>query len=148
MKTQHIALNPFTLDAKAHSKSFALVCPEPTLTVQSDAQQSDINYIVNQFINTGELPYGLAVPEYADYSDIPNDYQAALNFVNDANNTFMEYPANIRAEFDNDPAKFLDFVRDPANRERAISFGFIDSSSTDGLPIPENGTSPDNGTGA
>lgn len=148
MKTQHIALNPFTLDAKLHSKSFALTCPEPTRTVQADAQQADINYIVNQFINTGELPYGLAIPEYNDYTDIPNDYQAALNFINAANDTFMEYPAHIRSEFDNDPAKFLDFVRNPDNIVRTRELGFANPLPAGGLPISEPGTSTEPGTGA
>lgn len=148
MKNVHFALNPFAIDPKAHSKQFSLTCPEPTLTVQADAVQADINFIVNQFIDTGMLPYGNQIPEFADYTDIPSDYQSALNFINQANDVFMEYPAQIRSKFDNDPHKFLEFVRDPANVEKAKAYGFYGSLSADGLPISDNGSSSNDEPGA
>ena len=38
---------------------------------------------------------------------------------------FMTVPAHIRAEFDNDPAKFLAFVQDDANTEKMREMGLL-----------------------
>lgn len=121
MKT--IVLNPFTIDPDVHSSEHKLDGFEPTLTVQADKEQSDINYIVKQFGLTQSLPYGMAVPEYADYSDIPNDYHAAMNFIRDSDDGFMQLDASVRSRFDNDPGAFLDFINDPANQDEAIKLG-------------------------
>lgn len=118
-------LNPFTLDPDAHSDAHGLFCDDESLTVQADAAQADINNIVKQFGLSLELPYGLAVPEYADYTSIPNDYHAAMNFIKDADSVFMEMPANIRADFNHDAGQFLDFVDNPDNYDKAISLGLV-----------------------
>lgn len=123
--TKTVVLNPFTLDLDSHSDSHGTANNEPSQTVQADLEQSDINFIVKQFGMTHSLPYGVAVPVYDDYSDIPNDYHAALQLVSDSNSTFMEYPADVRTRFDNDPGKFLEFVHDPSNYEEASSLGLL-----------------------
>jgi phage internal scaffolding protein len=137
-----VVLNPFTLDADVHSASFGLVCDDPSLTVQADVEASDINSIVRKFGITHELPYGLAVPEYADYSNIPNDYHAAMSYINESNDVFMNMPANVRSRFSNDPGLFLDFVQNPSNRDEAISLGLVPSPPTDGFPTPADPSPP------
>jgi len=106
-------------------KNAAIECLDPSLTVQADRESSDINFIVKQFGVTGRLPYGVAVPEYADYSAIPNDYHQALQFIDDLGDAFLEMPAQVRARFDNDPGLFLDFVNASENYEEAISLGLV-----------------------
>lgn len=132
-------LNPFTIDPDSHSSDHSISFPDPSLTVQSDAAQADINYIVKQFGLTHELPYGLAVPEYADYSDIPNDYHAAMSFVKDADDTFLTMSADVRSRFKNDAGLFLDFLSDASNHDEAVSLGLVPRTEppipTDGLPI-------------
>jgi hypothetical protein len=44
----------------------------------------------------------------------------------------MALPANIRSRFDNDPAKLIDFMENPANREEAESLGLVNKSE----PVP------------
>jgi len=135
-------LNPFTLDADKHSLSHSIYFDpdeDPSLTKQADLETSDINYIVDQYIKNDVLPYGVKIPEYIDYSNVPNDFHAAQQFMLDANDLFMEYPADVRSRFDNDPGKFLEYFRDDANREEAIRMGFIDTpvgtaSGTDAKP--------------
>jgi len=142
-----LVLNPLTLDPDAHSDAFGLSDFGPSKTVQADAADSDINNIVARFGLTAELPYGVQVPEYADYSDIPNDYHAAMMYINDSDDAFMQLPADHRARFDNDPGRFLDFMSDASNRDEAISLGYIppplstDQAKPDsGLPSPDGGT--------
>lgn len=119
-----LVLNPFTLDGDSHSASHSYECIGDSLTVQADAKNADINYIVAQFGLTEQLPYGNAVPEYIDYSDIPNDYHAAMIYVKDTDNLFMQYPADVRSRFNNDAGLFVNFVSDPANYDEAVKLGF------------------------
>ncbi|WNK14534.1 MAG: internal scaffolding protein [Microvirus sp.] len=123
--TKIIVLNPFTLDLDVHSNLHSTTFDDVSLTSQNDVQQSDINYIVKQFGLTHELPYGRSIPEYADYTDIPNDYHAARQYIDELNDAFMAYPAEIRSRFENNPANLLDFLNDNNNRDEALQLGFI-----------------------
>lgn len=127
MSIKTVVLNPFSIDSDAHSDAHALVVPvdELSLTKQSDAQSADINFIVKQFGVTQALPYGIAVPEYADYSDVPNDYHAAMNFISDSQDAFMQMPAALRSRFENDAGLFVEFFNDPANVDEARSLGLL-----------------------
>ncbi|WNK14501.1 MAG: internal scaffolding protein [Microvirus sp.] len=123
--TKITVLNPFTLNLDDHSLNHSTSFDDISLTVQNDVQQSDINYIVKQFGLTHELPYGRSIPEFADYTDIPNDYHAARQYIDELDDAFMAYPADIRTRFDNNPANLLDFISQQSNREEAIKLGFI-----------------------
>lgn len=91
---------------------------EDSLTNQSDAQEADINILVRKFGITGQLPQitGLQ-PLYGDFTS-GDDYRTMLDKVKAANEAFQQIPANIRKEFDNDPAKFVDFASDEKNIEK------------------------------
>lgn len=138
-----LVLNPFTLDSDSHSFNHGLKCEDVSLTVQSDAEEADINTIVRKFGITHQLPYGNQVPAYIDYSDIPNDYHAAMNFIRDSDSHFMDLPSNLRSRFDNDAGKFLEFVSNSANREEAVKLGLVPPlSSADGSSPPLDSEPP------
>lgn len=147
MKTP--VLNPFTLDSDSHSSTHGIEFKDPSKTVQSDARQADINEIVKQFGVTGQLPYGNAQPVFDDFTSFPTDYHTALNYINEADGAFMELPASVRTEFDNDPGKLLSFVADGSNRARAVELGLVPPplpedapQGADGLPPSSDGDNP------
>lgn len=109
-------------DLVARSKASALSCDDPSLTVQSDMEDADINVIVRRFGVTGELVGGVRLPSYADYDQV-FDFRTAQQALIDARDAFMELPARLRARFDNDPQQFLEFVVDPANVDEAVALG-------------------------
>lgn len=115
MKTT--VLNPFTIDPDAHSLAHGSFNDSPSLTVQSDKDASDINNIVRQFGLTGGLPYGKLTPFFDDVSEFPTDYHSAMNFVLEAQEGFMSYPAEVRSRFDNDPGNFIAALNDPNQQE-------------------------------
>ena len=105
------------------------------MTQQHQKEQCDINLIIKRatagevitHVNTFEEQFGDATG--ADFKD-------AMDFVTNAQNAFNELPSKIRARFDNNAEKLLQFMEDPGNREEAISLGLIDkdrSIDTDGL---------------
>jgi len=116
--------SPFNLP-KDWNLDSKIECSDPSLTVQADRDQADINEIVRRFGVTGQLPYGVKVPAYDDYAEIPMDYHTALNLVLDADQSFLEMPAEVRFRFNNDAGSFLDFVHNPDNYDEAVKLGIV-----------------------
>ena len=58
-----------------------------------------------------------------------------MNAVREASEGFMELPAKLRAQFDNDPQLFLEFVADDANRDKAVELGLIKAPAADPGPM-------------
>jgi phage internal scaffolding protein len=119
---------PYNYDLKAASVATGLNCPEPTLAKQEFKDDADINNIMYKFGVTGELPQ---VPgsAYGDFSSTMS-YHDMQNTIIAAQNAFKTLPASVRATFDNDPANVIDFLNDPANRDKAIELGLVDGKIT------------------
>ena len=114
----------YNYDRDAVSRETALHCEDESLAVQSERDECDINTIVKRFGLTGELPGDLAIPQSGDFSGLP-DFHAAMNMVREAQEEFMRVPADIRARFNNDPQRLMDFVHDEANRDEARKLGLL-----------------------
>lgn len=107
---------------------------EPSMTEQHFKDECDINNIVATYQATGVLPSGNREPLFGDFADFPQDLQSSQAYFDDAHERFMQLPAQLRKEFDNDPVKLLAFIADSNNRDRAIELGLIDK------PAPANST--------
>lgn len=116
--------NPITYDRDKNSDLAKFVFVKPSRTQQSFKSECDINNILRQFNVTGQLPTGSVQPQYGDFSGI-TDYQSALNAVMAAQDSFLALPAKVRARFDNDPALFVDFASNEANRDEMKALGLF-----------------------
>ncbi len=116
--------NPITYDRDKNSDLAKFVFTGPSRTKQSFRDECDINNILRQFNVTGQLPVGSVQPQYGDFSGI-TDYQSALNAVMAAQDSFLALPAKLRARFDNDPALFVEFASDEANRDELKALGLL-----------------------
>jgi len=121
---------PYNYDRDAASNESGLVCLEPTLAQQHFKDECDINYVLKTFGVHG-LQVSPLEPRYGDFTDVV-DYHSALNSIIAAEDGFMALPADLRTRFDNDPAKLIDFLGNPANREEAESLGLV----TKAEPVP------------
>lgn len=101
-----------------------LECLDPSLAQQSFKDDADINVMLERFKVTGVMPQGVVMPTYGDFTGV-SDYRTAVAAINKAQNAFMDMPANVRARFDNDPQKFLEFFADGKNREEAERLGLV-----------------------
>jgi phage internal scaffolding protein len=115
---------PYNYDVDKVSDETGLACLDPSLAQQNFKDESDINYIVRQFGLTGELPGQAISPQYGDFTGVL-DYHSAVNAVLAAQDEFMDLPAQMRARFDNDPSKLIDFLGNEENREEAIKLGLV-----------------------
>ena len=99
-----------------------LDCKDKSLARQSMKQEADINYIVRKYQKTGVIEHLKKYEgEYGQFDAI--DFHEAMNVVAEANSMFETVPSEIRARFDNDPGKFLDFVTDEKNRDEMVELG-------------------------
>jgi phage internal scaffolding protein len=116
--------NPITYDRDKNSALATICFSKPSLTKQSFRDECDINNILRKFNVTGQLPVGSVQPQYGDFSGI-TDYQSALNAVMAAQDSFLALPAKVRARFDNDPALFVEFASDEANKDEMKALGLL-----------------------
>lgn len=82
---------------------------EPSMTKQSFKDECDVNQILARFQRTGVVDHLAKHEARYGFADSVS-YHEAQNLVAEAQSMFNELPAAARAEFDHDPAKFLDFV--------------------------------------
>lgn len=95
-------------DRNAASRAAGLGPFEESRTVQSDAQEADINVIVARFGLTGLMPQNVRPPIEADFVDI-YDFHSAMQAMRAATESFDSMPAKVRERFNNDPGLFVDF---------------------------------------
>ena len=109
----------------------------PSLTKQSFQEECDVNRIMKRFEKTGLMEHvNTFGGAYGDYTSVPQDYQACLDQVREAQEMFMTIPAKVRAQFDNDPGAFLAFVGDPANAEEMVKMGLANPPPAEQEPVP------------
>lgn len=102
-------------------------------TKQSFKDDCDINIVVERHARTGFLNTIQAPPPmYLDLASV-QDWKTAMDHMTSMNTYFMELPAAVRAEFDNDPAKFTDFLaaHDAHEQLKDLGLAAIDEIATD-----------------
>lgn len=119
-----------------------LECKDESLAQQQFKDDVDINVLLERFKITGQMPQGVVMPTYGDFTGV-SDYRTAQEAIRRARDSFMQLPAELRAKFDNDPQKLLEFVSDEKNRDKAVELGLVQARVSGGI----GGVAPD-GDGA
>lgn len=107
-----------------------LECLDPSLAQQSFKDEVDINLLLEKFKVTGQLPPGVRLPQYGDFTGV-SDYASAMKVVLRAQDDFMKLPAEIRSRFGNDPQAFLDFCSDKENLPELRRMGLAPEAVVD-----------------
>jgi phage internal scaffolding protein len=102
-----------------------------SLTKQAPVGASDINAIMKKARKTGLMPMAMNERQalFGDFSQV-GTYHEALNAIENANSQFMALPSDIRNEFENDPQKFMEFMSDENNLDKAVEMGLVDLPAT------------------
>lgn len=98
--------------------------PENGLTQQHFRDEVDVNTIVRRFGVSGVVPVARELAEYGDFSEV-GSFHDAMNAVTSGREAFARLPANLREQFDNDPAVFWEALQDPANDEEFVKLGVL-----------------------
>lgn len=114
---------------------------DKALTQQQFRDECDINRIVKN-ATRGIAPRFQArgVPQYGDFSQVP-DLMGAYELVQRAEAAFMNLPAELRLELDNDPANINQLTQ-----EQVIRFKLGKEAPPSQLPPPAPGQGATGGT--
>lgn len=128
-----------TLYDEGMKPSPGIVFTEPSITDQSQCQESDINYIVKKYadgrtgITTLDLGADAGVLQYGD-TLLPGDYETALDLINAVNEEFYELPSQIRAEFNHNPKELINALADPRQKVRLQALGLLRENTSEAAP--------------
>ena len=107
-----------------------------SLTQQHFKKETDIVHIIKKYDRTGIIEHvARGVASYGDYTEV-NEYREALDMVNNANASFMELPAEVRAMFSNDAGAFFEFATDPKNKTKMQELGLAEKPAGDPTSSP------------
>ena len=113
----------------------------PSLTVQDEKDETDINYIVNKYADGQK---GIATLDLGDSSQyaflqfgdatLPGDYSTALELVSGVREEFYSLPAYVRAKFGHDPMNFINQLNNPETLEYLKQQGLYGRNYTSDEP--------------
>lgn len=100
-----------------------------SMTQQHFSDDADINTIMRKYSSHGIPPGMVDSPgSFGDFTG-SSDYLTSHLKVLEAQKRFMELPAEVRAHFDNDPAKLLDAVYNPTRKGELVKLGLVTLTS-------------------
>lgn len=126
----------FNKSPRTYSIAFPSVSP---FTKQEFKQEADINVIMSRYLATGEVPViNQRAPQYLDVSE-GFDFVTMQHQVLEAQALFSELPSTLRERFGNNPALFIEYCADPANRPEMSKLGLLKTQAGPALPAGEAG---------
>ena len=122
----------------------AILDGEDILVEQSHKDEVDINKIIKRHgIDLINKTAALQAPTM-QFDDVTgNDFQEAMNIILKAEGTFNSLPSELRKQFDNSPAQYLDFVQNPANSDQLIEMGLQNAPEPAPEPVQVVVTNPE-----
>lgn len=108
--------------------------PAEGRTKQSFKNECDINQIMARYQKTGVLDFTAKhAPQYGDATGL--EFREGLDVLQRAREMFADLPAKLRAQFNNDPGEFLDFVHNPENVEEMRQMGLLMPEPSQATPL-------------
>ena len=106
-----------------HDRRPTIACDPESGAKQAFKDECDINNIMLKYRATGLVTHLAANRgRFADVSEV-SSYRDAIDMVRSTRDFFFGLPAAMRADFDNNPAFFLDFISNPANADEVARLG-------------------------
>lgn len=103
---------------------FGIEFTMPSLAVQDEKDETDINYIVNKYADGQKGIMTLDLGDSSQYAylqfgdaTLPGDYSTALELVSGVREEFYSLPARVRAKFGHDPMNFIGQLNNPETLE-------------------------------
>lgn len=96
-----------------------------SMTQEHFREETEILNIIRRHDRNGVIDHinkGTAI--YGDFSEI-TDYRDMIHKLREADSAFAQVPSDIRKRFENDPAKFFNFVTDQNNHAQLKQMGLV-----------------------
>lgn len=119
----------FRTPYKNHVKVVKDFTDSESLTQQSEAEFTTIRAYIDKYTRLGVLgnPARISEAEFGDFASLPRDYGEAVELVQSVNEAFRALPAQVRARYGEDPARFANALSDPAEIAALAAEGLIQS---------------------
>lgn len=114
---ENLIRHPYNRDT--WSKQAVDFTDDPGRTKQADEEACNINNIMKRYTQRGILPFQRGDFQYGNFIDAPT-YIESMQKISEAQEAFNSLPAALRSRFENDAAKFLEFVQDPGNADEMV----------------------------
>lgn len=102
------------------------------LTEQAHKDETDINHILADYRRTGLIKH--ARKHEGAYDDVTaTDFQQSMIIIAETKSMFEGLPSEVRKDFNNNPADFLNFVQNPKNEQKLSQMGIL--KGNDGINI-------------
>lgn len=109
---------------------------EKYLVEQSHKAEVDINQIVKRHGGRVELIAATQNIQQMRFDDNPtNDFQEMMTMMIKGREAFESLPSEVRNHFGNDPAEYMDFVRNPENEPQLRDWGLMNPPEPDPVPV-------------
>lgn len=108
-------------------------------TIQAPESETNINMIIDRAVKGNLVMMNQREPRYGDFSSGFNFTETQMR-IKAFESNFERLPSELRARFDNDPAKLIEFASDPANKEEAIKLGILPKEQVVEPVAPAGGT--------
>lgn len=114
---------------------------EVSLTRQADKDACDINVIIKKCQKSGVVPFFLDANAMYGNFESGLDFHALMSRCEAAKQQFDLLPAAVRARFDHDAGKAIDWLSDPKNDVEAVKLG-LKPKSVLPVDVPAPVTAP------
>lgn len=114
------------------------------MTQQHFRDECDLNKIVQRALQTGDMTI-FTTQQRGEFYDasVVSDYADAMAMIDDVNDDFSSLPSAVRAQFGNDVSKYVEWMSDPANWEKAVELGLLETAEPlAGSPSKDSGVPP------
>lgn len=108
--------------ATTKHKRFPITFAKKGRTKQAHKNESDINLIMAKYVRTGVIEHARKFADNYGFATAV-DFHEAMNLISEANQMFDALPSKIRAQFDNEPKRFLAFCEDDENAAKLLEMG-------------------------
>ncbi len=106
-------------------------------TKLSMQKECDINQIMAKYQKTGLIDhFAKHGGDYGFASAV--SLHEAMNIVTKAEQMFDDLPSKARSRFEGDPARFLEFVQNPANQQEMFELGLSDKAPEKPVSVIES----------
>lgn len=114
---------------------------DEVLTEQNHKTEVDVNHIVSSR-GVDRIAETTKLADLTFDTNPYNDFQEMMEIVAKGKSTFAQLPAQVRDEFQNDPAKYLDYIRHPENRDALVERGWAEPAPAAPAPVEVIVTNP------
>ena len=120
-----VEINELGVRKRGQRRQVQTINKDKTMTKQADFEKANIHCVLKKYQKTGLLPQRTVEPLQGTLPNVES-YHDAMNVLTEAQQSFDALPSDLRDKFENNPAKFLEFVTNADNLDEMVELGLAE----------------------